>query len=174
MANYTLHIGIQPKIEDRSARWVVVLVHPQGKECTWYCVIGGPHDNSPYVRVELPRQNFFRQDFAKIIPVGMISEDVLQTVDEIFGSIQPMQNQFFALDFLDRLMWRLTIEPTREVWDLWSRAEFSVLEWRERGRFGRSRKMSEPPSVCPEYYQVAEGFSDRGGGSGRGDVVGYS
>jgi hypothetical protein len=137
MANYALHIGIQPKIEDRSARWVVVLVHPQGKACTWYCVIGGPHDNCPYERVELSYQSFFRQDFIRIIPVGTISEDVLGTVDDIFESIEPMQNQFFVLDFLDKLMWRLRIEPAPDVWDLWSRAEFSLLEWRERGEVWR-------------------------------------
>ncbi|KAL4875712.1 hypothetical protein BJY04DRAFT_223829 [Aspergillus karnatakaensis] len=182
MPNYTLYIGIQPPPPSTPTttntanspapnNWILILVDPHAKDSTWYQSTGGPHtrtpiaspERTPYTRLETPHQNFHcaANIFSELILVGTVHEGQLYLIDEVFESIPPMQNQFFILGFLDRLMWKLNIEPGSEVWGLWSRAEFSVLEWRERERYGEFPEGVEQQRF-PEFYEYLRGTSEMG------------
>ncbi|KAL3471023.1 hypothetical protein BJX99DRAFT_263639 [Aspergillus californicus] len=130
MCNYSIYIGITPEIRDRGARWVLIVVNPNGQSCTYYLATGGPESATvtPYKRDKVGRKDFLQPYFAERIAVGSIREENLNTFESVFRKTVPGPNQFFVVRLLYRCVKENLIEKPGLV-GLLSRADYTKREW---------------------------------------------
>ncbi|KAI9368922.1 hypothetical protein BJX61DRAFT_546063 [Aspergillus egyptiacus] len=129
MSTYQLQLGICHEVQDRGARWIVILVYPDGHPCMLYSCTGGPHTgDAPYAREKAQKPTCFPGLFAERRTIGTVQEDNLDSFNQVFELTEPGPNQFFVVRFLYECVKRGIVEDAK-VLDVLSKAEYTAVEW---------------------------------------------